>query len=654
MNSMHLNIRNKFLIPMIILVLLGMGISSFLSYQMAKKALEKSKIGQLTQVVDSTTLHIIDWFQNRQVDVSNWAKQDNLRVALKNNFLGKAARKTLNDVFFRMQNEYEYYSGFRLADNSGTVIASSDKKNTGNLNVKDRQYFKEALNGNLYTSQLIKRKSDGIPIIVIAAPIKDKGHVAGVFYVVVEVEKFNHKFIDSIKIGETGYAFMMNKDGLIIAHPNKDNILTRNITDFDFGRDMLSSTGLFLYKSYGVDKVCVSQNFEKMGWKLLITTDADEVYAAVNKLGRLSLILAASVGIIAAIVIFIVANSVARPIKLVVEGLRDAAEGEGDLTKRLSVQSHDKVGELASCFNTFVEKVQTIISDIQSNISTLNSSAGSLSDLSKNLSAGSNDSSRRSNTVATAAGEMDSNMNSVAAACEQASDNVNVVASAIEEMNTTVSEIAGNTGKARQVTKDAVEKTNSTSQRMTELGSAAQEISKVTETITEISEQTNLLALNATIEAARAGEAGKGFAVVANEIKELAKQTAEATLEIRQRIDAIQSSTSTTITEMKLINTVINDVNTIVTNIASAVEEQAISTDEIASNVAQAASGIAKVNQNVAQSSSVAGEISTEIAEVSQVVGNISQNSAKVNDQASDLLSLSDKLEKTVNQFKLK
>jgi len=118
---------------------------------------------------------------------------------------------------------------------------------------------------------------------------------------------------------------------------------------------------------------------------------------------------------------------------------------------------------------------------------------------------------------------------------------------AAEEMSATVTEIAGNTSKARQVTEEAVAKTGSASQRMDELGVAAQQISKVTETITEISEQTNLLALNATIEAARAGDTGKGFAVVPNEIKELTKQTAEATLEIRERIGAIQSSTEMTV-----------------------------------------------------------------------------------------------------------
>ncbi len=639
---------------MVILVLLGMGVSSFISYRMAKNALEVSKIEQLTLAVNSTTHTIADWIGNRKLDVANWAKQDLLKTALKNNFLGKAAKKSLNDDFARMQKEYQYYSGFHLSDATGTVVVSSNPKLAGTMNIKDRAYFKEALQGRVNMSQVLKSKTDGSPIFMIAAPVIDNDLVVGVFYVSISMHNFNATFIDWIKIGETGYAFMVDQEGTTLAHPQKNNILNRRITEFDFGSAMLAADdGIFHYHSNGIDKIGALQTLEDTGWRIVITTDMDEIYAAVNKLGRLSLILVASVVSITALIIFLVANSVTKPINMVVEGLRDAAEGEGDLTKRLEIESRDEAGELATCFNTFVKKVQTIISDIQSNITTLNSSAGSLSDLSENLSDSSDDSSQRSNTVAAAAEEMNANMISVAAACEQASVNVNVVASATEEMNATFSEIAGNTGKARDVTEDAVDKTNTASKRMAELGSAAQEISKVTETITEISEQTNLLALNATIEAARAGDAGKGFAVVANEIKELARQTAEATLEIRQRIDAIQSSTSTTVTEMEQINAVINDVNTIVTTIAAAVEEQATSTDEIASNVAQAAQGIAEVNENVAQSSKVAGEISLEIAEVSQVAGTISQDSGKVNDQASELLTLSDQLEKTVNQFKL-
>ncbi len=636
---MFFKIRNKFIVPTVLLLLFGMGISSFISYRMAKKALKKSTFEQLNRLVENTTHNISDWFDNRKLDTSNWAKQGLVKNALKNNFLGKIAKKNLNENFARMK---------------GTVVASSHPKFIGTLNIKDRIYFKEALQGNVYISQVLKSKNDGSPIIMIAAPVVDHDAVIGVFYVMVSIQDFNSKFIDRIKVGETGYAFMVDKEGTTLAHPDKNEIMNRRITEFDFGRDMLSSPdGLFLYHANDVDKVAAFRTFDAMGWKIVVTTNMDETYAAINKLGKLSLILVASMVAIATIVILFVANSVTKPIIMVVEGLRDASEGDGDLTKRLMVESRDEVGELASCFNTFVEKVQTIISDIKSNISTLNSSASSLSDLSHTLSTSSEDSSQRSNTVAAAAEEMDKNMNSVAAACEQTSVNVNMVASATEKMNTMVSEIAGNTGEAREVTEDAVEKTNSASQRMAALGSAAQEISTVTETITEISEQTNLLALNATIEAARAGEAGKGFTVVANEIKALASQTAEATLEIRQRIDAIQASSSTTVTEMENINTVINNVNTIVTTIASAVDEQATSTDEIASNVAQAAQGITEVNDNVAQSSSVAGEISIEIAEVSQVADKISLDSEKINDQANELLTLSDQLSKTVNQFKL-
>ncbi len=639
---------------MVILVLLGMGISSFISYQMAKNALEKRTVEHLNQLVDSTTHAIADWFDNRKLDVANWAKQDIIKTALKDNFSGKAAKKTLNDDFARMKKEYQYYSGFHLSNSTGTVVASSNPNLVGTMNIKDRVYFKEALQGKVNMSQVLKSKTDGSPIVMIAAPVTDNGPVIGVFYVLISIQDFNSKFIDWIKIGETGYAFMVDKEGIALAHPNKNHIMNTRITEFDFGSDMLAAPdGIFYYSAKDTDKVAALQTFEAMGWKIVITTNVDETYAAVSTLARLSLILVGSMVALAIVVILFVANSVTKPINMVVEGLRDAAEGEGDLTKRLVVESRDEAGELATCFNTFVEKVQTIIGDIQANISTLNQSAGSLSELSEDLSASSEASSQRANTVAAAAEQMNANMNSVAAACEQASVNVNTVASATEKMSSVVSGIAGNTGEAREVTGDAVDKTNAASQRMAELGAAAQEISKVTETITEISEQTNLLALNATIEAARAGEAGKGFAVVANEIKELARQTAEATLEIRQRIDAIQSSSSTTVTEMEQINTVINDVNSIVTTIASAVEEQAASTDEIASNVAQAAQGIAEVNENVAQSSTVTGEISVDIAEVSQVARTISQDSGKVNDQAGELLALSEQLAKTVNQFKL-
>ncbi len=140
----------------------------------------------------------------------------------------------------------------------------------------------------------------------------------------------------------------------------------------------------------------------------------------------------------------------------------------------------------------------------------------------------------------------------------------------------------------------------------------------MTETINEISEQTNLLALNATIEAARAGEAGKGFAVVANEIKELARQTAAATVDIKNQINDMQATTATTVEDIEKISEVIAEINNVINGIATAVEEQSMASNEIAGNISQASLGIAEVNENVAQSTVVIADITRDIAGINQ------------------------------------
>jgi methyl-accepting chemotaxis protein len=311
----------------------------------------------------------------------------------------------------------------------------------------------------------------------------------------------------------------------------------------------------------------------------------------------------------------------------------------------------DELDKMAAWINTFVTRVASMIKDIAIDSEMLNNSSADLSALSAQMSGGAENMAGKSNTVSVAAEEMSSNMNSVAAAMEEAATNVGMVATAAEQMTATINEIAQNSERASNITGEAVVETQSASNKVHELGNAANEIGKVVETITEISEQVNLLALNATIEAARAGEAGKGFAVVANEIKDLAKQTAEATLEIKGKIGAIQGSTAETVTEIDQISKIINDVNEIVTTIASAVEEQSVTTKEIAGNVAQASQGIQEVNENVSQSSTVSGEIASDISGVNQSAGEMSNSSAQVNLSAEEMTRMGAKLNEMVGKF---
>ncbi len=313
----------------------------------------------------------------------------------------------------------------------------------------------------------------------------------------------------------------------------------------------------------------------------------------------------------------------------------------------------DEFAELTAYLHSFLNTVRSLVKKVNTNSLDLNTSSKRLADISEKIDAGSSDSAGKANSVAAAAEEMSSNMTSVAAATEEAAANVNMMTTATEEIAATVKEIQQSTVNAKGITGDAVVQAVDISKKVDALGTAALDIGKVTETIAEISDQTNLLALNATIEAARAGEAGKGFAVVANEIKDLARQTAVATGEIKQRIDGIQSSTDVTVTGIKKISDIITEIDKIVSNIATALDEQSATMGELTSNIVQAGEGIGEVSENVAQSSTVAQQISMDISRVNEAVNNISVDTGDVRQNAEELRVLSHTLQELIENFKV-
>jgi len=230
-------------------------------------------------------------------------------------------------------------------------------------------------------------------------------------------------------------------------------------------------------------------------------------------------------------------------------------------------------------------------------------------------------------------------VNVVSAAGEQVSKNVTVVATGSEEMLASIREIAKNSSEAARIAKTAVAAADATNQTVAKLGESSQEIGKVIKVITSIAQQTNLLALNATIEAARAGEAGKGFAVVANEVKELAKETAKATEEISQKIEAIQADTKGAVKAIGEISSIIAQINDISNTIASAVEEQTATTNEMGRNLTEASKGVSEIARNI-----------TGVATAAQ---NTSQGAADVQKAARALSEMAAQLQTLVGKFRI-
>ncbi len=341
-----------------------------------------------------------------------------------------------------------------------------------------------------------------------------------------------------------------------------------------------------------------------------------------------------------------------KPINAVAMRLKDIAQGEGDITKRLDVSSRDEVGQLALWFNTFLDKLQPLIKEIGAKSLVAGTVAAELAHYSNDLSVKAGDMSAKSGSVAASSEEMSTNIHSVSAAMEQSSSNVAMVASSTEEMTATVKEIGQSAEKARTISANAVVQSRLASDKIAELGESAKKVGNVTEVITEISEQTNLLALNATIEAARAGESGKGFAVVANEIKELARQTASATVDIRHQIDDMQNTMSASIDDIKKISDVIVDINNVINVIVTAAEKQSTATKEIAINISQAAEGILEVNGNMAQSSTVVQYINVDISKINQQSIAVGNTSNQVKQHANNLSELAGQLNAMISRFK--
>ena len=565
---MKMNLRNRFLLPMLLLIILGMGTSTAVSYFKAKGALEVEITARLDQIGDSTVKVIDAWVKDQELNVSNWSRQKMYVTAVKDSFIGKAARKSASSELEKVKKDYKYYEDICVADKGGELVAASNPKIIGKIQVKDRAYFKSSMEGKLFVSQVIKSKATGNPVFVISSPIKEKGQVQGVLFGVVDVNSFTELFVDPIKVGKTGYAYIYDKRGLLICHPDKSNILKLDMNDFDFGKRMMAQgSGLIEYEYKGIVKRVVFRSIPATGWTLGVSAATAELLAPVKHLSYWNVGVALGVVILAAIVILLLVQSIVKPINRIVSGLQEGSE---------------------------------------------------------QVAAGADEVSSSSQSLAEGASQQ-------AASIEETSSSMEEMSSMTKQNAGNARQADGLMKEVGELGTRASNSMEQLTESMVEIQVASEETSKIIKTIDEIAFQTNLLALNAAVEAARAGEAGAGFAVVADEVRNLAMRAAEAAKNTAELIEGTVKKvhdgsgyvTQTSEAFVQLNESAVK-VGELVSEIAAASDEQAQGIEQINVAISEMDKVVQQVAANAEESASASEEMSAQSLEMKATVQDLS------------------------------
>lgn len=585
-------------------------------------------------------------------------------------------------------NRFGYYDIF-LCDRKGRIVYSVFKELDYGTSLLEGPYqetnlsavFRRTVNLNddqhaLSDFQPYKPSYEA-PACFTGSPIYHNGQLVGAAIFQIPVAKINQVMTDRAGLGEAGESYLVGQDGIMrsdsfldpanrslsnaFRHPDNAKVNSeaarRAIAGEDgFLADTTNYLGHPVLSRYGQLQI------SGLKWGIVTDMPAQEALASVYQMSAATqqanfwFLVCNGIGIaVVALLVsglaYFLSGKLVDPILQVQQVTRAVADG--NLSTRLKLERRDELGDMARSLNAALDRLCDSIGRISQSARTLNSASRSMTSGAASLSTDASNSRQQSQHVAESATELSHTIQGMSSSAEQMTSSMRTVAASVEEMTQTIAEIASNAERSAAVAKEASQLATVSNSQIADLGSAADEIGKVIQVIQDIAEQTNLLALNATIEAARAGEAGKGFAVVATEVKELAKQTGAATDDIRQRIEGIQQSTGKAIASIREISEVVEKVNMVASTIASAVEEQNVTTREMARHIGETAQSAEGVSTAVVNTSRSTKDIASGISEVELVIGRTADSANGSQHQGQQLLAMAEEMLQLVGQFQI-
>ncbi len=341
-----MTLRNKFLIPIVLLLIITTIIITAVSYSISKNTLQDSIDQQITRMAESVVILVDHTIESIKSNFVYWSGDATLYTVVQE-FLGETVIDSANALLAKIKADFGYYEQIMVANTSGKVIAGSLNDEIGN-NIMEEAFYKAALAGDVFVSDVVKNKTTGTPVFIISSPLLMNNEIVGVLYGIIDLAYFNKNFISSVKLGQSGFTFMYKQNGLIIASPVKSQVLNMNIKTKDFQQILANKR--VVYKTY-----------DKLAWTVGVSADKTEILAPVKKMGYVNFFVAVTVVFLAIVVILFLVRSIVNPITQSVAFAKAIAMG--DFSSEIDIQQTGEVGVLIDALKNMKERIHEVLNE---------------------------------------------------------------------------------------------------------------------------------------------------------------------------------------------------------------------------------------------------------------------------------------------------